>query len=155
MRGEIPGLKKRAGNIPLYFGIGEKVQWYARSIADMLTRIRNGQAANKVAINMPSSKLKVAIANVLAAEGYIESVKVLEGAKPELEITLKYFQGKPVVESIQRVSRPGLRIYKRKDELPKVMGGLGVAVISTSKGVMTDRAARQAGLGGEIICYVA
>ena len=124
-------------------------------IADMLTRIRNGQAANKVAINMPSSKLKVAIANVLAAEGYIESVKVLEGAKPELEITLKYFQGKPVVESIQRVSRPGLRIYKREDELPKVMGGLGVAVISTSKGVMTDRAARQAGLGGEIICYVA
>ena len=124
-------------------------------IADMLTRIRNGQAANKVAINMPSSKLKVAIANVLAAEGYIESVKVLEGAKPELEITLKYFQGKPVVESIQRVSRPGLRIYKRKDELPKVMGGLGVAVISTSKGVMTDRAARQACLGGEIICYVA
>ena len=124
-------------------------------IADMLTRIRNGQAANKVAINMPSSKLKVAIANVLAAEGYIESVKVVEGAKPELEITLKYFQGKPVVESIQRVSRPGLRIYKRKDELPKVMGGLGVAVISTSKGVMTDRAARQAGLGGEIICYVA
>ena len=124
-------------------------------IADMLTRIRNGQAANKVEINMPSSKLKVAIANVLAAEGYIESVKVLEGAKPELEITLKYFQGKPVVESIQRVSRPGLRIYKRKDELPKVMGGLGVAVISTSKGVMTDRAARQAGLGGEIICYVA
>ena len=124
-------------------------------IADMLTRIRNGQAANKVAINMPSSKLKVAIANVLAAEGYIESVKVLEGAKPELEITLKYFQGKPVVESIQRVSRPGLRIYKRKDELPKVMGGLGVAVISTSKGVMPDRAARQAGLGGEIICYVA
>ncbi|HHF1113199.1 TPA: 30S ribosomal protein S8 [Haemophilus influenzae] len=124
-------------------------------IADMLTRIRNGQAANKVAINMPSSKLKVAIANVLAAEGYIESVKVLEGAKPELEITLKYFQGKPVVESIQRVSRPGLRIYKRKDELPKVMGGLGVAVISTSKGVMTDCSARQAGLGGEIICYVA
>ncbi|MDO4430135.1 MAG: 30S ribosomal protein S8 [Lonepinella koalarum] len=124
-------------------------------IADMLTRIRNGQAANKVAISMPSSKLKVAIANVLAAEGYIESVKILEGAKPELEITLKYFQGKPVVESIQRVSRPGLRIYKGKDELPKVMGGLGVAVVSTSKGVMTDRAARQAGLGGEIICYVA
>ena len=124
-------------------------------IADMLTRIRNGQAANKIAVSMPSSKLKVAIANVLAAEGYIESVKVLDGVKPELEITLKYFQGKPVVESIQRVSRPGLRIYKRKDELPKVMGGLGVAVVSTSKGVMTDRAARQAGLGGEIICYVA
>ena len=124
-------------------------------IADMLTRIRNGQAANKIAVSMPSSKLKVAIANVLADEGYIESVKVLDGVKPELEITLKYFQGKPVVESIQRVSRPGLRIYKRKDELPKVMGGLGVAVISTSKGVMTNRAARQAGLGGEIICYVA
>ena len=124
-------------------------------IADMLTRIRNGQAANKVAITMPSSKLKVAIANVLAEEGYVESVKVLEGLKPELEITLKYFQNKPVVESIQRVSRPGLRIYKRKDELPKVMGGLGIAVVSTSKGVMTDRAARQAGLGGEIICYVA
>ena len=124
-------------------------------IADMLTRIRNGQAANKVAISMPSSKLKVAIANVLADEGYIESVKVIEGVKPELEIALKYFQGKPVVESIQRISRPGLRIYKRKDELPKVMGGLGIAVVSTSKGVMTDRAARQAGLGGEIICYVA
>ena len=124
-------------------------------IADMLTRIRNGQAANKVAISMPSSKLKVAIANVLASEGYIESVKVVEGVKPELEITLKYFQNKPVVESIQRVSRPGLRIYKRKDELPKVMGGLVIAVVSTSKGVMTDRAARQAGLGGEIICYVA
>ena len=124
-------------------------------IADMLTRIRNGQAANKVAISMPSSKLKVAIANVLASEGYIESVKVVEGVKPELEITLKYFQNKPVVENIQRVSRPGLRIYKRKDELPKVMGGLGIAVVSTSKGVMTDRAARQAGLGGEIICYVA
>ncbi|OOR98394.1 30S ribosomal protein S8 [Haemophilus paracuniculus] len=124
-------------------------------IADMLTRIRNGQAANKVAISMPSSKLKVAIAKVLADEGYVESIKVVEGVKPELEITLKYFQNKPVVESIQRVSRPGLRIYKRKDELPKVMGGLGIAVVSTSKGVMTDRAARQAGLGGEIICYVA
>jgi small subunit ribosomal protein S8 len=124
-------------------------------IADMLTRIRNGQAASKIAVNMPSSKLKVAIANVLAEEGYIESVKISEGAKPELEITLKYFQGKPVVESIQRISRPSLRIYKRKDELPSVMGGLGIAVISTSKGVMTDRAARKAGLGGEIICYVA
>ena len=124
-------------------------------IADMLTRIRNGQAANKVAISMPSSKLKVAIASVLAEEGYVESFKVVEGSKPELEITLKYFQNRPGVESIQRVSRPGLRIYKRKDELPKVMGGLGIAVVSTSKGVMTDRAARQAGLGGEIICYVA
>lgn len=124
-------------------------------IADMLTRIRNGQAANLIAITMPSSKLKVAIANVLAEEGYIDSYKVIEGAKPELEVTLKYFQGKPVVESIQRVSRPGLRIYKGKDHLPSVMGGLGVAVISTSKGVMTDRAARQQGLGGEVVCYVA
>ena len=117
-------------------------------IADMLTRIRNGQAANKAAVTMPSSKLKVAIANVLKEEGCIDT-------KPELELTLKYFQGKAVVESIQRVSRPGLRIYKKKDELPKVMAGLGIAVVSTSKGVMTDRAARQAGLGGEIICYVA
>ena len=125
-------------------------------IADMLTRIRNGQAANKVAVTMPSSKLKVAIANVLKEEGYIEEFKIEGDAKPELELVLKYFQGKAaVVESIQRVSRPGLRIYKRKDELPKVMAGLGIAVISTSKGVMTDRAARQAGLGGEIICYVA
>ena len=119
-------------------------------IADMLTRIRNGQAANKAAVTMPSSKLKVAIANVLKEEGFIEDFKVEGDTKPELELTLKYFQGKAVVESIQRVSRPGLRIYKRKDELPKVM-----AVVSTSKGVMTDRAARQAGLGGEIICYVA
>ena len=116
-------------------------------IADMLTRIRNGQAANKAAVTMPSSKLKVAIANVLKEEGFIEDFKVEGDTKPEL--------GKAVVESIQRVSRPGLRIYKRKDELPKVMAGLGIAVISTSKGVMTDRAARQAGLGGEIICYVA
>ncbi|EHO0055007.1 30S ribosomal protein S8 [Escherichia coli] len=123
-------------------------------IADMLTRIRNGQAANKAAVTMPSSKLKVAIANVLKEEGFIEDFKV-DDTKPELELTLKYFQGKAVVESIQRVSRPGLRIYKRKDELPKVMAGLGIAVVSTSKGVMTDRAARQAGLGGEIICYVA
>ena len=120
-------------------------------IADMLTRIRNGQAANKAAVTMPSSKLKVAIANVLKEEGFIEDFKVEGDTKPELELTLKYFQGKAVVESIQRVSRPGLRIYKRKDELPKVMA----AVVSTSKGVMTDRAARQAGLGGEIICYVA
>ncbi|EBS7315288.1 30S ribosomal protein S8 [Salmonella enterica] len=126
-------------------------------IADMLTRIRNGQAANKAAVTMPSSKLKVAIANVLKEEGFIEDFKVEGDTKPELELelTLKYFQGKAVVESIQRVSRPGLRIYKRKDELPKVMAGLGIAVVSTSKGVMTDRAARQAGLGGEIICYVA
>lgn len=124
-------------------------------IADMLTRVRNGQAANKVAVIMPSSKLKVAIANVLKEEGYIDSYAVNGDTKPELEITLKYYQGKAVVESIKRVSRPGLRIYKGKDQLPKVMAGLGIAIVSTSKGVMTDRAARQAGLGGEIICYVA
>ncbi|GAA5193512.1 30S ribosomal protein S8 [Ferrimonas gelatinilytica] len=124
-------------------------------IADMLTRIRNGQAASKVAVTMPSSKLKVAIANVLKAEGYIADFAVSGDVKPTLEVTLKYFQGKPVVESIERASRPGLRIYKKKDELPKVMGGLGIAIVSTSKGVMTDRAARSQGMGGEIICYVA
>ncbi|MCF1427137.1 MAG: 30S ribosomal protein S8 [Shewanella sp.] len=124
-------------------------------IADMLTRIRNGQAANKVSVKMPSTKLKVAIAKLLKDEGYITDYAVAGGAKPELEITLKYFQGKAVVETIQRVSRPGLRIYKGKDELPKVMGGLGVAIVSTSKGLMTDRAARLAGMGGEVICYVA
>lgn len=124
-------------------------------IADMLTRIRNGQAANKAAVNMPSAKLKVAIATVLKEEGYIEDYKIEGDIKPTLEITFKYFQGKAVVESIQRVSRPSLRIYKKKDELPQVMAGLGIAIISTSKGVMTDRAARQAGLGGEILCYVA
>lgn len=124
-------------------------------IADMLTRIRNGQAANKVSVKMPSAKLKVAIAKLLKDEGYITDYAVASEAKPELEITLKYFQGKPVVETIQRVSRPGLRIYKGKDELPKVMGGLGVAIVSTSQGLMTDRAARLAGMGGEVICYVA
>ncbi|EDP98674.1 30S ribosomal protein S8 [Shewanella benthica] len=124
-------------------------------IADMLTRIRNGQAANKVSVSMPSNKLKVAIAQTLKEEGYITDYAVADEAKPTLEITLKYFQGQPVVETIQRVSRPGLRIYKGKDELPRVMGGLGVAIVSTSKGLMTDRTARQNGLGGEVICYVA
>lgn len=125
-------------------------------IADMLTRIRNGQAANKVSVKMPSAKLKVAIAKLLKDEGYITEYAVAsEGNKAELEVTLKYFQGRPVVETIQRVSRPGLRIYKGKDELPKVMGGLGIAIVSTSKGLMTDRAARLAGMGGEVICYVA
>lgn len=124
-------------------------------IADMLTRIRNGQTANKTAVSMPSSKLKVAIANLLKEEGFIEDYKVEGDTKPTLELILKYFQGKPVVESIHRISRPGLRIYKKKNALPKVMAGMGIAVVSTSKGVMTDRAARQAGLGGEIICYVA
>ena len=124
-------------------------------IADMLTRIRNGQAAKHVSVKMPSAKLKVAIAKLLKDEGFITDYAVADEAKPELEITLKYFQGKPVVETIQRVSRPGLRIYKGKDELPKVMGGLGIAIVSTSKGLMTDRAARQNGSGGEVICYVA
>jgi len=124
-------------------------------IADMLTRIRNGQAANKVAVKMPSSKQKVAIAAVLKEEGYIADFAVVGEAKPELEVTLKYFQGKKVIDSIKRVSRPGLRIYKSSSELPKVLDGLGVAIVSTSHGVMTDRAARKAGIGGEIICYVA
>ncbi|VFP87661.1 30S ribosomal protein S8 [Candidatus Erwinia haradaeae] len=124
-------------------------------IADMLTRIRNGQAANKISVRMPSSKLKLAIAGVLKEEGYILTYSIINGIKVELELTLKYFQGKSVIESIQRVSRPGLRIYKRKHQLPKVMAGLGVSVISTSKGVMTDRSARQSGLGGEIVCYIA
>jgi small subunit ribosomal protein S8 len=124
-------------------------------IADMLTRIRNGQKAAKTAVSMPSSKLKVAIAKLLKEEGYITDYAVSGDVKPELEITLKYFEGKQVIETIQRVSRPGLRIYKGKDELPKIMAGMGVAVVSTSKGLMTDRAARKAGMGGEIICYVA
>lgn len=124
-------------------------------IADMFTRIRNGQLASKVSVSMPSSKVRVAIAKVLEAEGYIERSSVTEGVKPVLEVTLKYFEGKKVIDTIERVSRPGLRIYKKKDELPKVMGGLGIAIVSTSKGVMTDRAARKAGMGGEIIGYVA
>ena len=124
-------------------------------IADMFTRVRNGQMANKVSVSMPSSKVRVAIAGVLKEEGYVQSFAVTGDVKPVLEITLKYFEGKKVIESIERVSRPGLRIYKKKDELPKVMGGLGVAIVSTSKGVMTDRAARKAGMGGEIIGYVA
>ena len=124
-------------------------------IADMLTRIRNGQSAAKVSVAMPSSKQKVAIAKLLKEEGYIADYKVSGDVKAELGVELKYFQGKPVVELIQRVSRPGLRIYKKRGELPKIMNGLGIAVVSTSKGVMTDRAARKAGMGGEIICYVA
>jgi small subunit ribosomal protein S8 len=124
-------------------------------IADMFTRIRNGQQAAKVTVAMPSSKVRVAIAKLLQAEGYVEGFNVEEGVKPTLEVTLKYFEGKKVIDTIERVSRPGLRIYKKKDELPKVMGGLGIAIVSTSKGVMTDRAARNAGMGGEIIGYVA
>ena len=124
-------------------------------IADMFTRIRNGQMAAKVSVAMPSSKQRVAIAAVLKSEGYVSDFAVTGEVKPVLEVTLKYFEGKQVIDTIVRVSRPGLRIYKKKDELPKVMGGLGVAIVSTSKGVMTDRAARKAGMGGEIIGYVA
>ncbi len=124
-------------------------------IADMFTRIRNGQMAQKVSVTMPSSKLRVAVAEVLKKEGYVADYAVAGDVKPVLEVTLKYFEGKQVIDTIERVSRPGLRIYKKKDELPKVMGGLGVAIVSTSKGVMTDRAARKAGMGGEIIGYVA
>ncbi len=124
-------------------------------IADMFTRIRNGQMGAKVAVSMPSSKQRVAIAAVLKEEGYVTDYAVTGEVKPVLEVTLKYFEGKQVIDTIERLSRPGLRIYKKKDELPKVMGGLGVAIVSTSKGVMTDRAARKAGMGGEIIGYVA
>ena len=124
-------------------------------IADMFTRIRNGQMAQKVSVTMPSSKLRAAICEVLKAEGYIADYATSGDVKPVLEVTLKYFEGKQVIDTIERVSRPGLRIYKKKDELPKVMGGLGIAIVSTSKGVMTDRAARNAGMGGEIIGYVA
>lgn len=124
-------------------------------LSDMLTRIRNGQRANKYSVTMPSSKLKTSIVALLKREGYIQNFYIKGNTKLELEIILKYFKGKSVVEMIQRVSRPSLRIYKKKDKLPKVMAGLGVAVISTSKGIMTDRQARQSGLGGEVICYVA
>lgn len=124
-------------------------------ISDMLTRIRNAQRANKVAVAMPSSKLKVAIAKVLKEEGYVEDFAVSADAKPVLEIQLKYYAGRPVIEQIKRVSRPGLRVYKGSDEIPTVMNGLGVAIVSTSKGVMTDRKARAAGIGGELLCVVA
>ena len=125
-------------------------------IADMLTRIRNGQAVGKAAVSMPAATVKSAIAGVLKAEGYITNFSVSEGdGKPVLSIELKYFQGKPVMELIKRVSRPGLRIYKGRDELPKVRGGLGITIVSTSKGVMTGRAAQAAGHGGEVLAYVA
>ena len=124
-------------------------------IADMLTRIRNAQMVEKPAVVMPSSKLKVAIAQVLKDEGYIDDFAIKGGpAKAELEIALKYYAGRPVIERIERVSRPGLRVYKGKDELPSVLGGLGIAIVSTSQGVMTDRQARASGHGGEVICVV-
>lgn len=124
-------------------------------IADMLTRIRNGQAALKTSVTMPSSKVKSAIANVLKDEGFVAGYSVDEnGGKPELTVDLKYYEGQAVIDEIQRVSRPGLRIYKNKDELPKIQDGLGIAIISTSKGVMTDKQARATGQGGEVLCTV-
>lgn len=126
-------------------------------IADMLTRIRNAQSAAKTQVTMPTSKLKVAIAQVLHDEGYIADFVVAETTpgKADLTIALKYFEGRPVIERIQRISRPGLRMFRGKDQLPKIMGGLGVAIISTPKGLMSDRAARAAGHGGEVLCAVA
>lgn len=125
-------------------------------IADMLTRIRNGQQVGKAAVSMPASKIKVAVAQLLQDEGYIKGFSLAdESSKAILSVELKYFQGKPVIDMIQRVSRPGLRIYKGSNDLPKVRGGLGVAIISTSRGLMTDRAARAAGHGGEVLAYVA
>ncbi|WP_111413345.1 30S ribosomal protein S8 [Billgrantia lactosivorans] len=124
------------------------------TLADMFTRIRNAQMATKETVTMPSSRLKVEVARVLKEEGYITDFAVAEGTKPELSVTLKYFEGKPVIEHLQRVSKPSLRQYKGKDALPKVADGMGVAIVTTSKGVMTDRAARQAGVGGEVICTV-
>jgi small subunit ribosomal protein S8 len=124
------------------------------TLADMFTRIRNGHMAEKTAVSMPSSKIKVSVAEVLKNEGYIADYAVEGEAKPLLTIELKYFDGKPVIEEIKRVSRPGLRIYKATKELPTIAAGLGVAIVSTSKGMMTDRAARAAGIGGEIICTV-
>ena len=126
-------------------------------IADMFTRIRNGQQARKKQVSMPASKIKLAIAQVLKDEGYIDGFErtAEEAAKPQLTITLRYYHGKGVIEKLSRVSRPGLRIYREKDELPRVLNGLGVAIVSTSKVVMSDRAARQAGCGGEVICVVA
>ena len=125
-------------------------------IADMLTRIRNAQAVDKAVVGMPSSKIKVAIAQVLKDEGYVEGFAVkTDGGKSQLEIALKYYAGRPVIERIERVSRPGLRIYKGRDSIPQVMNGLGVAIVTTPKGVMTDRKARQTGVGGEVLCYVA
>lgn len=125
-------------------------------IADMLVRIKNAAAVGKSTVKMPSSKIKIAIAQVLKDEGYIGDLRTIEnGAKPELEIVLKYYQGRPVIERLQRVSRSGLRQYRGKDALPKVLGGLGVAIISTSKGIMTDSQARRQGVGGEVLCFVA
>jgi small subunit ribosomal protein S8 len=124
-------------------------------IADMLTRIRNAQSVEKPTVSMPASKLKVAIAQVLKDEGYIDGFALRGDAKKELEIALKYYAGRPVIERIERVSRPGLRVYKGRHDIPQVMNGLGVAIVTTPKGVMTDRKARASGIGGEVLCVVA
>ena len=125
-------------------------------ISDMLTRIRNAQATEKVTVTMPTSKVKVGIAEVLKDEGFINDFQVLENdGKPQLEVTLRYFEGKGVIDVVKRVSRPGLRQYRGKDDLPKIFDGLGVAIVSTSKGIMTDAKAREAGQGGEVLCIVA
>ena len=125
-------------------------------IADLLTRIRNAQMVAKPAVAVPSSKVKIAIAQVLKDEGYIDSFEVkTEGGKSELQITLKYYAGRPVIERIERVSRPGLRVYKGRDDIPQVQNGMGVAIVTTPQGVMTDRKARATGIGGEVLCYVA
>ena len=124
-------------------------------IADMLTRIRNAQATDKTSVAVPASKVKVAIAQVLKDEGYIDGFAIKGDKKSELEIALKYYAGRPVIEHIERVSRPGLRIYRGRHEIPNVMNGLGVAIVTTPKGVMTDRKARATGVGGEVLCYVA
>ena len=124
-------------------------------IADFLTRIRNGQMAGKAEVAAPASRMKLALAKVLKEEGYIEDFAIAEQAeKPTVTVRLKYFQGRPVIERLERVSRPGLRVYKAKDDLPKILGGMGVAIISTSRGLMTDREARAAGHGGEVLCIV-
>ncbi len=123
-------------------------------IADMLTRVRNAQSASKVDVTMPSSKLKNAIAKVLQDEGFIAGFSSDGAVKPTLTITLKYYEGRPVIDELKRVSRPGLRIYKNKHELPKILNGLGIAIVSTSAGVMSDREARASGRGGEILCTV-
>ncbi len=123
-------------------------------IADMLTRVRNAQSAAKVDVTMPSSKLKMAIAKVLLDEGFITGFSSDDAVKPTLTVALKYYEGRPVIDELKRVSRPGLRIYKNKHELPKILNGLGIAIISTSAGVMTDREARSSGRGGEILCTV-
>jgi len=145
---KFPALQKQAGR-------GENMSMHD-PIADMLTRIRNGQMRNKVTVSMPASKIKKSIAAVLKDEGYIEDFSLTDNnGKPILNIDLKYYAGQPVIETIERISKPSLRIYKSTEDLPRVMNGLGVAIITTSKGVMTDIKARAAGIGGEVLCYVA